>query len=271
MGQLYLVATPIGNLEDITLRALRILGEVSLIAAEDTRTAQILLRRHGLSARLIAFTDHNAARSVPRLLAALEAGDIALISEAGTPIVSDPGYELVTSAIAAGHQVIPIPGPSAVLAALVVSGLPAREFTYLGFLPHGGAGRRRLLSAAANEPRTVIVFESPHRLRAALQDMIAAFGDRPIAVCREMTKRYEEVFRGTAAQALEHFIEPRGEFTIVLSGAPTGEPADESAALDQLAMLKRSGKGAREATEEVSRRTGIARRHLYRAWHDLVE
>jgi 16S rRNA (cytidine1402-2'-O)-methyltransferase len=271
MGQLYIVATPIGNLEDITLRALRMLGEVSLIAAEDTRTARILLRRHGLNARLVPLTDHNAARAVPRLLDALEAVDIALISEAGTPIVSDPGYELVTSAIAAGHQVIPIPGPSAVLAALVVSGLPAREFTYLGFLPHGGADRRRLLAEAAKQLRTLVVFESPHRLRAALQDMVAAFGDRPIAVCREMTKLYEEVFRGTAAQALEHFTEPRGEFTIVVSGASTREPADASAALEELAILKRNGKGAREATEVVSRRTGIARRHLYRAWHELED
>jgi 16S rRNA (cytidine1402-2'-O)-methyltransferase len=206
---------------------------------------------------------------VPRLLDALEAGEVALISEAGTPVVSDPGYELVTAAIASGHQVTPIPGPSAVLAALVVSGLPAREFTYLGFLPHGGAGRRRLLATAATEPRTVVVFESPHRLRAALQDIAAAFGDRPLAVCRELTKLYEEVFRGTAAQALDHFAEPRGEFTIVLAGASSKEPADESPALAELAVLKRSGKGAREATEEVSRRTGIARRRLYQAWHEL--
>jgi 16S rRNA (cytidine1402-2'-O)-methyltransferase len=269
MGQLYVVATPIGNLEDITLRALRILGEVSLVAAEDTRTARILLRRHGLSARLSALTDHNAERTVPRLLNALEKGDVALISEAGTPVVSDPGYELITAAIAAGHQVLPIPGPSAVLAALVVSGLPAREFIYLGFLPHGRADRQRLLATAATEPRTVVVFESPHRLRAALQDIDAAFGERPIAVCREMTKLYEEVFRGTAARALDHFAEPRGEFTIVLAGASSGEPADEPAAFEELAVLKRAGEGAREATEKVSRRTGIARRRLYRAWLDL--
>ncbi|MGE0544280.1 MAG: 16S rRNA (cytidine(1402)-2'-O)-methyltransferase [Dehalococcoidia bacterium] len=271
MGQLYIVATPIGNLEDITLRALRILGEVSLIAAEDTRTARVLLRRHGIRARLTALTDHNAARAVPLLLDALAADDIALISEAGTPVVSDPGYELVTAAVAAGHRVTPIPGPSAVLAALVVSGLPAREFTYLGFLPHGGADRRRLLATAATEPRTVVVFESPHRLRAALQDISAAYGNRPIAVCRELTKLYEEVFRGTAVQALDHFAAPRGEFTIVLAGATDREPVDEPAALADLAVLKRRGKGAREATEEVSRRSGIARRRLYRAWHELKE
>jgi 16S rRNA (cytidine1402-2'-O)-methyltransferase len=271
MGQLYVVATPIGNLEDITLRALRILAEVPLIAAEDTRTARILLRRHGVSGRLVALTDHNAARVVPRLIEALESGDVAVISEAGTPAISDPGYDLVTAAIAAGFQVSPLPGASAVLAALVVSGLPVREFTYLGFLPHGGADRRRVLAAAATEPRTVVLFESPHRILATLRDIITTFGDRPLAVCRELTKLYEEVFRGTAASALDHFREPRGEFTLVLAGASGKATIDEAAALEALVVLKRAGKGAREATAEVSRASGVARRQLYQAWHELEE
>lgn len=269
MGSLFVVATPIGNLEDITLRALRVLAEVALVAAEDTRTARVLLQRHSIAAQLVALTDHNTARAVPRLLDTLATGDVALISEAGTPVVSDPGHELVRAAIAAGHRVVPVPGPSAVLAALVVSGLPAREFTYLGFLPHGGADRRRALAAAALEPRTLVLFESPHRLRAALEDIADAFGDRPLAVCRELTKLYEEVFRGTAAEALAHFTTPRGEFTLVLAGAPPPAPADERSALEELAVLKRGGMGARQASAQVSRETGIPRRRLYEAWHDL--
>lgn len=268
MGTLYVVATPIGNLEDITLRPLRVLASVTLIAAEDTRTARVLLQRHGISARLTALTDHNIARAVPRLLKTLSTDDVALISEAGTPVISDPGYELVTGAIAAGHAVIPIPGPSAVLAALVVSGLPAREFSYLGFLPHGGADRRRVLAAAVQEPRTVVLFESPHRLRATLRDLVEIFDDRPLAVCREMTKLYEEDFRGTAERALDHFASPRGEFTLVLAGVPPAV-ADEESAVRELADLKRAGMGAKEASAEISRRTGVARKRLYQAWQEL--
>jgi 16S rRNA (cytidine1402-2'-O)-methyltransferase len=269
MGTLYVVATPIGNLEDITVRALRVLGAVTLIAAEDTRTTRHLLDRHGIRARLVAFTDHNKARAIPRLLTALEAGDVAVVSEAGTPAISDPGYDLVVAAIGAGHTVTALPGASALLVALMVSGLPAREFTYLGFLPRAPADRRRVLADAAAEPRTLVLFESPHRLRGALADIATAFGDRPLAVCRELTKLHEEVFRGTARQALAHFTEPRGEFTLVIAGAATAPPADEAAALRELEALKRAGAGAREASVVVARRTGVPRRRLYDAWQSL--
>jgi len=269
MGTLYVVATPIGNLEDITLRALRVLGEVALIAAEDTRTTRHLLDRHSIRARLTAFTDHNKARAIPRLLAALASADVAVVSEAGTPAISDPGHDLVVAAIAAGHIVTALPGASAVLAALVTSGLPAREFTYLGFLPRTAADRRRALTEAAGERRTLVLFESPHRVRGLLADIAAVFGDRPLAVCRELTKLYEEVFRGTAGQALEHFTAPRGEFTLVIGGATEAAAADEAAALHELALRKRSGAGAREASADIARRTGVPRRRLYDAWQSL--
>lgn len=271
MGTLYVVATPIGNLEDITLRALRVLGAVALIAAEDTRTTRVLLERHGIRAKLAALTEHNTARAVPRLLRALETGDIAVVSEAGTPAISDPGRELVVAAIAAGYSVSPLPGASAVLSALVASGLPAREFTYLGFLPHASADRRRLLAGVAREPRSLVLFESPHRLRSALADIGAAFGERPLAVCRELTKLYEEIFRGTAAEALAHFVQPRGEITIVIGPDTEPDTPDEAAALRELADLKRAGMRARDASAHVSQRTGVSRRLLYDAWQMLPE
>ena len=269
MGTLYVIATPIGNLEDITLRALRLLGEVSVIAAEDTRTTKNLLQRHGVHAKLVALTEHNTARAVPRLLSVLESGDVALVSEAGTPAISDPGQELVRAALDAGYSVSPVPGPSAVLAALVCSGLPAREFTYLGFLPHTGADRRRRLETVAKEPRTLVCFESPHRLRATLADLVQALGERRLAVCRELTKVYEEVFRGTAAGALAHFAEPRGEFTLVIAGAPEASAPDLDDALRQLALLKRAGARGKDASAEVARLTGVPRRVLYDAWQSL--
>lgn len=269
MGTLYVVATPIGNMQDITLRALRVLGEVAVIAAEDTRTTRGLLRRHGINARLIALTEHNTARAVPRLLQTLAEGDVAVVSEAGTPAVSDPGFALVQAAITAGYAISPIPGPSAVLAALVVSGFAVTQFTYMGFIPHGGGERRKLLGTVASERRPLIFFESPHRLRAALEDIADALGDRRLAVCRELTKLYEEVFRGTATEALHHFDAPRGEFTIVVEGAGDGAQPDERAALDELARLKRGGMRASDASAEVARRTGVSRRRLYDAWRGI--
>lgn len=269
MGRLYLVATPIGNLEDVTLRALRILGEVQVVAAEDTRTARRLLQRHGVRARLTSYNDHNAAAKTPVLLSALAEGDVALISEAGMPGVSDPGHELVVAALAAGFEVTPIPGASAVVAAVAASGLPARRFHYLGFLPRQGGPRRRALAAVAAEPDTLVLFESPHRLQAALADLLAVLGDRQVAVCREVTKLHEEIFRGTLAQAQQRFAEPRGEFTLVVAGA-----GGESVALpdvaggvdDELRRLREQGVAAREAVAQVARAAGISRREAYRRW-----
>jgi 16S rRNA (cytidine1402-2'-O)-methyltransferase len=271
MGTVFVVATPIGNLEDVTLRALRILSEVRVIAAEDTRTTRVLLRRHNVRNRLTALTEHNTARAVPLLLSELEHGDVALVSDAGTPVVSDPGEALIHAAIRAGHSVSPVPGPSALLAALVTSGIATQEFTFLGFLPRAGGARRQSIRAMAADSRTSILFESPHRLRATLCDMTALLGERRIAVCRELTKLHEEIFRGTAAEALDHFQLPRGEFTLVIAGGSAETPVDEAGAVEALAALKRTGAGARDASEIVSKSTGLSRRYLYSLWRTLTD
>ena len=264
VGTLYLVATPIGNLEDVTLRALRVLGEVSLIAAEDTRTARKLLSRHGVSARVVSYNEHNMKRRTPELLRALGEGDVALVSEAGMPAISDPGYELAAAAIEAGHEVSPLPGPSAVAAAVAASGLAAREFTFAGFLPRRSKARQELFERLGKEPGAIVFFESPHRVRAALADLAAVLGDRRIAVCRELTKLYEEIFRGTAAEALEHFGKPRGEFTVVVEsgdGSPREVPEDEVRAA--LRKLRARGMSARDAAALVAQETGMAKRQVY--------
>jgi 16S rRNA (cytidine1402-2'-O)-methyltransferase len=272
LGTLYVVATPIGNLEDITLRALRVLKEVDLIAAEDTRTTRVLLRRYGISTRLVSYNEHNMRRRTPQLLAAVATGDVALVSEAGTPGVSDPGHELITSAIEAGVPVVPIPGPSAVVAALVASGLPMRQFAFLGFLPRRPGERRRALTAAAREPRTTVFFESPHRLRATLEAMGETFGDRRIAVCRELTKTFEEIFRGTATEALAHFQEPRGEFTIVVQSATDDLPlASDEIVRHQLQQIRDEGASARDAVKSVTAATGRPHREVYAVWLEITK
>ncbi len=220
MPTLYIVATPIGNLEDISLRALRILTEVPLIAAEDTRRTRHLLTTYGIKTPLTSYHEHNKKARLARLLSHLEKHDLALVSEAGMPGVSDPGYELIVVAIEHGIPVVPIPGPSAVVTALAASGLPTDEFVFVGFLPRKKGERRRLLEAISDEPRTIVAFEAPHRLLVALRDIKEVLGDRRIAVCRELTKLYEEIFRGLVHQAIEHFQEPRGEFTLVIEGKP---------------------------------------------------
>jgi len=197
MSTLYLVATPIGNLDDLSFRARRILGEVPLIAAEDTRHTGKLLKHFGIETRQISYHDHNKTARLDQVLAALQAGDVALVSDAGTPGINDPGYELVRAAVGEGHTVSVIPGPSAPLAALVVSGLPTDAFLYRGYLPRKKQARRALLAGVAAHPYTLIFLETPHRLLAALDDLRAALGDRQIAIARELTKLHEEVFRGT--------------------------------------------------------------------------
>ncbi len=269
MGNLYLIATPIGNLEDVTLRALRILGEVPLIAAEDTRVIRKLLTHHAIRhPRLLSYTERNRASRTRTVLAALEEGDAALVSEAGMPGISDPGVHLVEAALDAGHHVVPVPGPSALTAALAAAGLPTRRFHYLGFLPRRAAQRRKLLREVAAFPETLVAFESPHRLTESFRDLIAALGDRRIAVCRELTKLHEEIFRGTIAGAQEHFAEPRGEFTLVIEGAGRTKPkSEEDAGVDeQLLALKAQGMLARDAVREVVRRSGHPRHEVYRRW-----
>jgi 16S rRNA (cytidine1402-2'-O)-methyltransferase len=231
---LYVVATPIGNLEDITLRALRVLGEVQLIAAEDTRTARKLLNRYNINTRLTSYFEHNKRMKMPVLLQTLEDSDIALISEAGTPGISDPGYELIKAAIEKGIQVVSLPGSSAVTTALSSSGLPADQFVYLGFLPRKKGEKRTLLASLSDEPRSLVCFESPYRVIDSLAAMLEVLGDRNVAVCREMTKLHEEIYRGILSDAVKHFQKPRGEFTIVISG--TGD-------------IKKSLRKAREKTK----------------------
>jgi 16S rRNA (cytidine1402-2'-O)-methyltransferase len=264
MGTLFLVATPIGNLEDVTLRALNVLRTVSLVAAEDTRTARNLLSHYDIHARLLSYNEHNMRERTPRIIRALESGDVALVSEAGMPGVSDPGYELTVAALAAGHEVSPIPGASASVSAVAASGLPSRQFTFVGFLPRRSVERLRLFESLAGEKRTLVAFESPHRVRQALEDIRAALGDRRIAVCRELTKLHEEIFRGTLSEAIAHFAEPRGEFTLVVEGAPeeAAEVSDDDLRAE-LRRLRKLGASTRDAATEVASRTGVPRRRVY--------
>jgi len=227
-GTLYVVATPIGNLEDITQRALRVLRDVEVIAAEDTRRTRLLLNHYQIATRLTSFYEHNEAYKAPVLIRELEQGaSIALVSEAGTPTISDPGYRLIQLAIARGMAIVPIPGPSAVIAALTVSGLPTDRFVFEGFLPKKPGKRRKRLEALQREARTVIIYESPRRLGALLEDLLQILGNRRIAVARELTKIFEEVVRGTILEVQAHFIEhpPLGEVTVVVEGAKRDESA----------------------------------------------
>ena len=218
MPILYVVATPIGNLEDISLRALRVLREVKLIAAEDTRKTRRLLNAYNIETPLTSYHEHSKRARLDYLLGYLEKEDLALVSEAGMPGLSDPGYDLIVAAIERGISVVSVPGPSAVTTALVVSGLPTDQFVYVGFLPRRKGQRQRLLSSISDEARTVVAFEAPHRIREALTDIEEILGDRRISICRELTKVHEEVFRGRVSQAREHFAEPRGEFSLVIEG-----------------------------------------------------
>jgi 16S rRNA (cytidine1402-2'-O)-methyltransferase len=215
---LYVIATPIGNLEDISLRALRLLREVKLIAAEDTRTTRRLLTAYDIKTPLTSYHEHSKRAKLDYILDYLEKEDLALVSEAGMPGLSDPGYELIVSAIECGISVVPVPGASAVITALVVSGLPTDQFVYVGFLPRRKGQRQRLLNSISEERRTIVAFETRHRLTEVLNEIEEILGDRRLCVCRELTKVHEEIFRGRVSQAREHFAEPRGEFSLVIEG-----------------------------------------------------
>jgi 16S rRNA (cytidine1402-2'-O)-methyltransferase len=270
MGTLYLIATPIGNLEDISARALRLLAEVEAVAAEDTRTARRLLTHFGIKAKLTSYNEHNRKARIPQLLAMLETADVALISEAGTPAISDPGQELVAEAIGRGIPVVAVPGASAVLAALTVSGLSTRQFVYLGFLPRQPGERRSVLRGIAGEPRTVVCFEAPSRLNSSLRDMLSCLGNRRAALCRELTKLHEETARGTISELLGRDVEPRGEYTVVIDGAAPPQRAElTEAVLQRLAELREQGRTAREATAQMSTEFGLSRRQVYEAWLKL--
>ncbi len=269
MSTLYLVATPIGNLEDITLRALRILREVPLIAAEDTRQTRKLLERYDIRTPLTPYHEHNAARKTPRLLEKLAGGDLALVSDAGTPVINDPGLPLVQAAIREGHTVRPIPGPTAPVAALIASGLPTEAFLYLGYLPRKRAERRARLETVAGLPYTLVLLETPHRLLAALEDLLAVLGDRPLAAARELTKIHEEIWRGNLSQARARFAEsaPRGEFTLVVGGASpssreTRWPPERLRA--EIAAALEAGEAPSRLAQRLASASGWPRREIYR-------
>lgn len=268
MGVLYVVATPIGNLEDITLRALRVLREVQLVAAEDTRTTAKLLARYGIHTPMVSFFEHNELARQDQVLRDLETKDVALVSEAGMPGVSDPGYRLVQAAIAADVPVVVVPGPSAVLAALAVSGLPTDSFVFLGFLPRRRVARQRLLASVEAEPRTIVCFEAPHRLLDALADIQQILGERQIVLASDMTKMFEEVWRGPVSAGWAHYQQtpPRGEFTLVLAGAPArGETRwDEAQVRRGLQELLAGGVSRRDASVQIAKSSHWPKREVYR-------
>jgi 16S rRNA (cytidine1402-2'-O)-methyltransferase len=262
---LYLVATPIGNLRDITLRALDVLGAADLVLAEDTRVTAKLLSAFGLNKKVERYDDHTGAQARPRAIAALLEGQtIALVSDAGTPLVSDPGYRLVREAVEAGAKVHPIPGASSVLAALTLAGLPTDRFLFAGFTPAKSAGRRTLFEELKPVRATLVFFETGPRLRDSLTDMVAVFGDREAAVARELTKLYEECVRGALPDLVvdPRLEEPRGEMVVIVSPGreEAATAADADAAL--VSALARLGPG--EAASEVARALGLPRRELYR-------
>lgn len=266
MSKLYLVATPIGNLEDLTFRAVRILKDVPLIAAEDTRTSQVLLNQYQIKTPLTPYHDHNKTKQARELLGHLSQNDLALISDAGTPAINDPGYLLVQAALQAGHQVIPIPGPSAPISALSGSGLPTDRFSYLGYLPRKSAARRELLDQVKGLPWTLVFLEAPHRLMDALEDCLAVLGDREISVARELTKLHEEFIRGPISLVREHFQEnqPRGEITLVIAGADPAEVWPESRLLEELIKEQNRGElSPSQLAKSLAARSGWSRRAIY--------
>lgn len=283
-GTLYLVATPIGNLEDITARALRVLREVDLVAAEDTRRTRQLLHYYQIEQKLTSYHQHNQQEKGQFLLEQLKAGkNIALVSDAGTPGISDPGAELVRSAIEKGVEVVAIPGPSAIIAAVAISGLDTRRFVFEGFLPRRSGERRKRIEALAREERTIVIFEAPHRLLDTLRLLAEAWGPRRAAVSRELTKCFEEVVRGTLPELVDHFQAhpPRGEATLVVAGCGSqsrqGEEngvkgggveskaiEDPGAIIEEIESRLASGISMREAVREVAAKRGIKRQAIYR-------
>jgi 16S rRNA (cytidine1402-2'-O)-methyltransferase len=270
---LYLVATPIGNLGDITLRALETLAGADLLACEDTRVTRVLLDRYGIRQRPSAYHEHNAADVGPKLIAALQEGrSVALVSDAGTPLVSDPGFRLVEQALAAGIRVVPIPGPSAVLAALTASGLPSDAFLFAGFLPVKDGQRKTRLTELAAVPATLIFFESPRRLADTLVAMAEVLGERPAAIGRELTKTFEEMRTGTLSQLAAHYAEaptPKGE--IVVCVGPPEEKADAPGDVDRLLTSLAAEMPASKAAAEAARMTGQPKQTLYRRLLELKD
>jgi len=267
MGTLYLVATPIGNLEDMSPRAVRILKEAILIAAEDTRHTGTLLKHFEIKTPITSYFEHNKLNKLDFILNKLSSGDVALVSDAGTPAINDPGYELVKAALASNFNVVPVPGPSAPLAALTVSGLPTDSFLYLGYLPHKTSERHRFVENVASQPYTLIFLESPYRIVESLEDLLSVLGDRHLCVAREMTKMFEEYWRGTVSGAVEYFkSQPaRGEFTLVVEGKPKteNEKWTEEQLLEAIKEELQDEKSAKEISAELAERSGWNKKDIY--------
>ena len=273
-GRLSVVATPIGCLEDITLRAIRILREADLILAEDTRHTRTLCSKHGINTPLRSFHAHTNDDKVDLLVAELVDGaHYAMVSDAGTPVVSDPGVYLVSRAAGAGIEVEAIPGPSAVLAALCVAGLPVRRFVFEGFLPRRGGDRTRAVDRIAQSAITVVMFESPHRIHATLDDLERALGsDRQIALCRELTKMHEQTIRGTVAEVRRELFDPaRGEITVVIEGRPADAPVEDIDLAALVVEWRREGLSAKEMTRKLQRDLGWKRNVAYKAILDALK
>lgn len=267
MRTLFIVPTPIGNLEDITLRALRVLKESALIAAEDTRTSRVLLSHYDIHTPLTSYHEHNKLDKLDSILAALETGDVALISDAGTPGISDPGYELIRAAIEQGYDVVPLPGANAVITALVASGLPTDSFIYMGFFPRKASTQTAFLESLTAETRPVIVYESPNRLTDTLSAIVETLGgERAVCVARELTKLYEEFQRGTAADVLAYYqaTPPRGEITLIIGGAEIDTSAwDEDRVREALRARIEAGDSHSSAAKAVAKESGWNKRDVY--------
>ena len=266
-GVLYIVSTPIGNLEDITLRALRVLKEVDLIAAEDTRRTRQLLTHYGIHKPLISYHEHNRRMREKTLLNELREGkSVALVTDAGTPGISDPGEELVRGAVQEGIPLVSIPGPAALVAALSVSGLPTESFLFYGFLPSKAAARRKWLTSLKERPETLVFYESPRRLSSLLEDAAQILGERRVVVAREMTKVYEEVYRGTVSEVLEQIgkEEVKGEVTVILEGCTSPPPVESSAIIEALKRYSEEmGLSRKDSVDRVAEDLGVSRRQVY--------
>ncbi|MBC8014794.1 MAG: 16S rRNA (cytidine(1402)-2'-O)-methyltransferase [Sporomusaceae bacterium] len=272
-GILYLCATPIGNLEDMTYRAVRILSEVAVIAAEDTRHTRKLLSHFDIHTRLISYHEHNKIERGPEIIERLLAGeDVAVVSDAGLPGISDPGADLVALAVAAGITAVPLPGANAALSALVCSGLDTTLFSFIGFLPKSKKKRRELIASFVGSPYTMVFYESPHRIKITLTELQSAFGDRPAVAARELTKKFEEFIRGTLSSLELHFSEhaPRGEFTLIVAGQPDCQktevnPEEQIPLADAVLALMETGTTKKDAIKAVAIQRGLPKREVYQA------
>lgn len=278
-GILYLCATPIGNLEDMTYRAVRVLGEVAVIAAEDTRHTRKLLSHFDIHTRLISYHEHNKVERGPEIIERLLAGeDVAVVSDAGLPGISDPGADLVALAVTAGVTVVPLPGANAALAALVCSGLDTTLFSFIGFLPKSKKKRRELIASLVGNPYTLVFYESPHHIKVTLAELRTAFGDRPAVVARELTKKFEEFVRGTLDSLEVHFSQhaPRGEFTLIVAGQADCQsteliPEEQVSIVDAVLALMETGTTKKDAIKVIATQRGLPKREVYQATLSSVQ